>query len=113
MADDGLQRPVAIQCGSGTNADFEAFTTTYMTSWQVGFMKRVVTGKPTHLARFLWSVNNRIVNDRFKGQQIHLYPFFINFYQGMELLTEEKNRKFLLKRQIIGLEDKGAMGEKM
>lgn len=84
--------------------------TMYMTSWQVGFMERVVTGKPIHWAWILWSVNNKNVNDRFWVHQICKSTFFINFYWGMEWLTKEKNRKFPLERKIIGSEDEGAQG---
>lgn len=37
-------------------------------------------------------------------------PVLHNFYQALGLLTEEENQKFPLEREIVGLEDEGALG---
>lgn len=50
------------------------------------------------------------VKDKFEGLMIYLSPFFIDFYQGMKLLTEKENKKFPLKSKIVGTKDKGALG---
>ncbi|OAE31345.1 hypothetical protein AXG93_4510s1210 [Marchantia polymorpha subsp. ruderalis] len=46
----------------------------------------------------------RNVKDMFGDSMNYLYPFFINFYRGIGLLTKEENLKFLLEIKIVGLE---------
>lgn len=52
-------------------------------------MERIVAGEKIWWAWILWFVNGTNVKDMFREQQIYLSPFFINFYRGMRLLTEE------------------------
>ncbi|OAE33586.1 hypothetical protein AXG93_978s1000 [Marchantia polymorpha subsp. ruderalis] len=81
--------------------------TTYMVTWQVTFVEGAVAGKPIHWARILWGTTRQHIGEVFKGSVNYVFPFFINFYREMGLLTTAEQKKFLLKREIA--DDKGAL----
>lgn len=55
--------------------------TSYMTSWQVGFVKLELAGTPIHWARILWKATRQHAGEEKGGSVIHLSPFLINFYR--------------------------------
>ncbi|OAE19406.1 hypothetical protein AXG93_1096s1020 [Marchantia polymorpha subsp. ruderalis] len=56
--------------------------TTYITSWQVGFVELALSGAPIHLARILWKATRQHAFEE-KGVLIHhLSPFLLNFYRS-------------------------------
>ncbi|OAE27742.1 hypothetical protein AXG93_4193s1430 [Marchantia polymorpha subsp. ruderalis] len=77
--------------------------TTYITSWQVGFMELALSGVPIHWARILWKATRQHAFEE-KGRSInHLFPFLINFYRSMGCLTASERVQFpLLSRSNPG-----------
>ncbi|OAE18900.1 hypothetical protein AXG93_1976s1040 [Marchantia polymorpha subsp. ruderalis] len=68
--------------------------TTYMTSWQVGFVELALTGTPIHWARILWKATRQHAQEEKGGSINHLFPFLINFYQSMGCLTASERVQF-------------------
>ncbi|OAE19091.1 hypothetical protein AXG93_2062s1020 [Marchantia polymorpha subsp. ruderalis] len=70
--------------------------TTYMSSWQVGFVELALAGTPIHWARILWRATHQHAGEE-KGVSInHLSPFLINFYWSIGYLTAEEKIQFTL-----------------
>ncbi|OAE29845.1 hypothetical protein AXG93_339s1030 [Marchantia polymorpha subsp. ruderalis] len=68
--------------------------TTYMTSWQMGFVELALAGTPIHWARILWRATRQHAGEEKGGSINHLFPFLINFYRLMGCLTAEKRIQF-------------------
>lgn len=62
--------------------------TTYMTTWQVGFIERAIARQRIHWARILWYTTRQLIDESWRRLVNYLSPFFINFYIGMGLLIE-------------------------
>ncbi|OAE18236.1 hypothetical protein AXG93_2027s1000 [Marchantia polymorpha subsp. ruderalis] len=69
---------------------------TYMMTWQVGFLERLLRGDRIHWARIFWTVTRQHIGLLPGGSPSYLSPFLINFYRGMNLLTAEESRAFPL-----------------
>ncbi|OAE27366.1 hypothetical protein AXG93_2407s1010 [Marchantia polymorpha subsp. ruderalis] len=77
--------------------------TTYMTSWQVGFVELALSGAPIHWVRILWKATRQHAQDEKGGSINHLSHFLINFYRSMVCLTASKRVQFpLLSRSNPG-----------
>ncbi|OAE35316.1 hypothetical protein AXG93_392s1650 [Marchantia polymorpha subsp. ruderalis] len=70
--------------------------TTYMTSWQVGFVELALAGTPIHWVRILWKVTRLHAGEEKGGSINYLFPFSINFYRSMGCLTAEEWVQFSL-----------------
>ncbi|OAE27905.1 hypothetical protein AXG93_3309s1010 [Marchantia polymorpha subsp. ruderalis] len=70
--------------------------TTYMTSWQVGFVEQALSGAPIHWARILWKATRQHAQEEKWASINHLSPFLINFYRPMECLTATEQVQFPL-----------------
>ncbi|OAE22020.1 hypothetical protein AXG93_4780s1010 [Marchantia polymorpha subsp. ruderalis] len=75
---------------------FRPSQTTYMTTWQVGFMERALQGKQIHWAQILWTTTRQNIGALIKELANYLSPFLINFYRRMGLLTKTEQKKFPL-----------------
>ncbi|OAE33875.1 hypothetical protein AXG93_248s1000 [Marchantia polymorpha subsp. ruderalis] len=77
--------------------------TTYITSWQVAFVKLALIGAPIHWARILWKITRQHAFEEKGGSINHLSPFLINFYWSMGCLIATKRVQFpLLSRSNPG-----------
>ncbi|OAE35597.1 hypothetical protein AXG93_3364s1000 [Marchantia polymorpha subsp. ruderalis] len=70
--------------------------TTYITSWQVGFVELALSGAPIHWARILWKATRQHAFEEKVGSINHLSPFLINSYRSMGCLTASKRIQFPL-----------------
>ncbi|OAE32880.1 hypothetical protein AXG93_3052s1100 [Marchantia polymorpha subsp. ruderalis] len=75
---------------------FRPARTTYMMTWQVGFVERALQGDRIHWARIFWTATRQHIGLIPGGSACYLFPFFINFYRGMGLLTIADSRNFSL-----------------
>ncbi|OAE23175.1 hypothetical protein AXG93_1953s1350 [Marchantia polymorpha subsp. ruderalis] len=73
---DRLRRNVAV----ALLQILQPHRTTYMTSWQVGFVELALAGAPIHWARILWKATRQHAQEEKGGSINHLSPFLINFY---------------------------------
>ncbi|OAE23323.1 hypothetical protein AXG93_4015s1010 [Marchantia polymorpha subsp. ruderalis] len=96
---DRLRRNVAV----ALLQILQPHQTTYLTSWQVGFVELALSGAPIHWARILWKATRQHAQEE-KGVSInHLSPFLINFYRSMGCLTASERVQFpLLSRSNPG-----------
>ncbi|OAE20310.1 hypothetical protein AXG93_1084s1020 [Marchantia polymorpha subsp. ruderalis] len=63
---------------------------------KVGFVERALRGDQIHWARIFWTVTQQHIGVLTGGSANYLSPFVINFYRGMELLTDAEKKKFPL-----------------
>ncbi|OAE20939.1 hypothetical protein AXG93_3256s1860 [Marchantia polymorpha subsp. ruderalis] len=77
--------------------------TTYMTSWQVGFVELALARASIHWARILWKATRQHAFEEKGGSINQLSPFLINSYRSMECLTTSERVQFpLLSRSNPG-----------
>lgn len=77
--------------------------TTYMTSWQLGFVELALSEALIHWTRILWKATRQHVQEEKGGSINHLSPFLINFYRSMGCLTATERVQFpLLSRNNPG-----------
>ncbi|OAE27650.1 hypothetical protein AXG93_3337s1130 [Marchantia polymorpha subsp. ruderalis] len=79
--------------------------TMYVTAWQVKFFERILKVQGVHWARIFHDLVWVNATDRCTGPLVnHLTPFLVIFFQGMGLLTREKERRFPKEREILTAE---------
>lgn len=70
--------------------------TTYMMTWQVGFVLRALREDRIHWARIFQTAIHQHIGLISGGSACYLCTFLINFYRGMDLLTADESKEFPL-----------------